>query len=142
MSSITHDDWQEQADDPEVRIDGRIDAQREDAYWQRAYRAEAYYRRECSYDDYAPAYCVGYIGCAQYGGSFEEAEKSLCANWFRIKGDSCLSLDEAMQAIRAAWEHAGEQPRRSSREHEEELVEESMVAARATPARQPAYATA
>ena len=58
------------------------------------------------YEDYAPAYCVGYIGYAQYGGHYDEAEKSLCANWLRIKGDSRLGMEEAMLAVRAAWEHA------------------------------------
>jgi hypothetical protein len=51
---------------------------------------------------------VGYVGYAQYGGSFDEAEKSLCANWLRIKGDSRLALGDAMQAIRAAWDHAAQ----------------------------------
>ena len=87
-ASSHHDDWKEQADDPEVRLDGRVDPRREDAYWQGACWAEPYFRADCCYEDYAPAYCVGYIGYAQYGGCFEDAEKSLCANWLRIKGDS------------------------------------------------------
>jgi hypothetical protein len=49
---------------------------------------------------------VGYAGFAQYGGSFEEAEKSLVANWVRIKGDSRLPYEQACQAIRAAWDRA------------------------------------
>ena len=138
MTATMHDDWKEQADEPEIRIDGRVDPQREDAYWQHAYWAEPYYRDGCSYDDYAPAYCVGYIGFAQYGGRFEDAEKSLCANWLRIKGDSCLEVEEAMQAVRAAWQHA------SGHEYEadEELVDAALAAAGAAPARQPAYAAA
>jgi hypothetical protein len=51
--SMIHDEWAEQADEPEVRIDGRVDPQREDAYWQRAYWAEPYYRADFGYDDYA-----------------------------------------------------------------------------------------
>ena len=143
MSAIYEADWKEQADDPEIRIDGRIDAAREDAHWQQAYWAEPYYRHECSYDDYAPAYCVGYIGYAQYGGRFDDAEKSLCANWVRIKGDSCLSLDEAMQAIRAAWDHAARQEQSPVAEEEDEmLVDPALVAASAAPAGQGAYAAA
>lgn len=138
MTAIAQDFWQEQADDPEVCIDGSIDPARQDAHWQHAYWSEPYYRVGLDYDDYAPAYCVGYIGCAQYGGRFEDAEKSLCANWLRIKGDSRLTLEEAMQAIRAAWDHAaGAQPRPV--EDEDELVEAAFVPA---PARQPAYAAA
>lgn len=139
MTAIAQDDWQEQADEPEVRIDGRIVPEVEDAYWQSAYWAQPYYRSDCSYDDYAPAFCVGYIGYAQYGGRFEEAEKSLCANWVRIKGDSRLEIDEAMQAIRAAWDHAAQA---AAEEDEEELVQGGYVAHRAPASNQPAYAAA
>jgi hypothetical protein len=81
-----------------------VDARAQDAYWQAAHAEESYFRGELGYEDYAPAYCVGYIGHAQYACPFEDAEKSLLANWLRIKGDSRLTLDEARQAIRAAWE--------------------------------------
>lgn len=133
MTAIAQDFWQEQADEPEVRIDGRVDPQREDAYWQSVFWGEPYYRGECSYEDYAPAYCVGYIGYAQYGGQYGDAEKSLCANWLRIKGDSRLNLEEALQAIRAAWQHAAQ-----GQLAEEEEDEESMPEAFAHPA-QPAH---
>ena len=140
MTAIAQQEpWQEQEDDPEVRIDGRIDAAVEDAYWQSVYWGESYYRSDCSYDDYAPAYCVGYIGFAQYGGRFEDAEKSLCANWLRIKGDSRLTLDEALQAMRAAWQHAGQGE--LPEEDEEELVEAAYLSSRGA-AQQPAYAAA
>ena len=88
-------------------------AQREDSFWQRAFRQERYYSARFDYEDYAPAYCVGYAGWAQYGGDFGDAEPSLCANWERIKGDSRLCLEQAMPAIRAAWNRmALEQVRR------------------------------
>lgn len=83
---------------------GLVDVREEDAFWQRAYRRERYHSPSLEYEDYAPAYCVGYIGQAQYGGRFEDAERSLCANWERIKGDSRLSLNDALLAMRAAWE--------------------------------------
>lgn len=138
------DSWKEQEDDPVVSIEGRIDPQVEDAYWQSVYWAQPYYRPQFSYEeDYACAYCVGYIGYAQYGGSFADAEKSLCANWVRLKGASRLSVDEALQAIRAAWDHAARSP--AVEEDEEETVD-AGYAARASAhgrARQrPAYATA
>jgi hypothetical protein len=135
------DSWQEQADDPEIRIDGRVDPALEDAYWQSVYWGEPYYRADCSYEDYAPAYCVGYIGLAQYGGRYEDAETSLCANWLRIKGDSRLSLEEAMLAVRAAWEHAARAHGPMLEEEDEELAEASELAIpRAQPEREPAYA--
>ena len=106
MTVIERNNWEELEDEPQVRIDGRIDPAVEDAYWQTVFWGEPYYRADLHYEDYAPAYCVGYIGYAQYGGHYDEAEKSLCANWLRIKGDSRLGMEEAMLAVRAAWEHA------------------------------------
>lgn len=92
----------------------RIDAREEDAYWERSYWREGYYKPGLDYEDYAPAYCVGYIGYAQYGGAFEDAETWLCANWMRIKGDSRLGLEEALLAMRSAWDRLA---RRAQRAH-------------------------
>jgi len=86
-------------------------AQLEDAHWAGAHRRERYYSPALDYEDYAPAYCVGYIGYAQYGGRFEDAEPSLRANWERIKGDSRLPLSQALLAIRAAWDRMDAAPK-------------------------------
>ena len=80
-----------------------VDAKSEDEYWEGAFRSEDYYVPHLDYEDYAPAFCVGYTGFAQYGGSYEEAEKSLVSNWVRIKGASRLSFEHACLAICAAW---------------------------------------
>jgi hypothetical protein len=93
-------------DDDVATLACEVDAQREDAYWRDACRREGYYSPQLDYEDYAPAYCVGYTGFAQYGGSFDEAEKSLVANWVRIKGDSRLPFEHARLAMRAAWDRA------------------------------------
>jgi hypothetical protein len=99
----------------------RDGAHHEDAHWARAHHREHYYKPGLDYEDYAPAYCVGYIGHAQNGGRFEDAKSSLCANWERIKGDSRLGLDDALLAIRAAWDRmaaqgeATREPARQSR---------------------------
>lgn len=138
MNAVAQDSWLDQEDDPVVTVEGRIDFHAEDAYWQGAYRGQPYFRGDCSYEeDYASAYCVGYIGYAQYGGTFEDAEKSLCANWVRIKGDSRLTIDEAMQAIRAAWQHAADGADESM------AVDAAYAAAAATRSvRRPAFAAA
>ena len=145
MNAIAKDSWTEQEDDPVVTIDGRVDPRREDAYWQSVYWAQPYYRAECDYEeDYAPAYCVGYIGYAQYGGCFDDAEKSLCANWVRIKGDSRLTVEEALQAMRAAWEHAALQES-AVEDQDEEMVDAGYAAnaaAQGQPARRGSYAAA
>jgi hypothetical protein len=83
-----------------------IDARQQDAYWSSVFAVQGYFRPGCDYEDYAPAYCVGYVGYAQYGGSLQDARHSLCANWERIKGGSRLTLDEALLAIEAAWKRA------------------------------------
>ena len=87
-----------------------VDAASQEGYWRRSYWRERFWRPDCEFEDYAPAFCVGYVGYAQYGGSYEDAEKSLCANWERIKGDSRLSLDDALPAMRAAWARISGQP--------------------------------
>lgn len=91
-------------EDGETAVACEVDARREDAYWRHAFQLERYYSPQLDYEDYAPAYCVGYAGFAQYGGTFEDAERSLAANWERIKGGSRLRFEDARQAMRAAWE--------------------------------------
>lgn len=88
----------------------RFSAQVEELFWSKNYWKEPYFRADYDYEDYAPAYCVGYSGCAQYGGSFEEAEKSLCANFVRIKGDSRLTWEEAIAPIHSAWRRVAGEP--------------------------------
>ena len=106
----------------------RFAAQQEDAYWERTFWQERYYRPDLDYEDYAPAYCVGYVGCVQYGGDFADAERSLCANWERIKSESRLSLDEAMRAIKAAWDRmASARSRRNATPANEPLFDEVLL---------------
>jgi hypothetical protein len=91
-------------------------ANSEDEYWRLWYWRERYYDQRLDYEDYAPAFRVGYIGYSQYGGKFDDAQLSLCADWERIKGDSRLTLDEALKAMRSAWARlAARQASRASR---------------------------
>lgn len=103
MSASPQDRWSFDEDDPVPTI-SLDEALAHDAYWAKVHARESHDRAGLDYEDYAPAYCVGYIGHSQYGGAFEDAEKSLLANWLRIKGDSRLELDEARTVMRAAWE--------------------------------------
>lgn len=106
MPAIQH--ASDAADPDDQFLLGPVDAAQEDEYWRRAFWCERYYSEGLDYEDYAPAYCVGYIGYAQYGGDYDDAETSLCANWERIKGDSRLALDGARCAMRAAWDRMAE----------------------------------
>lgn len=92
---------------PDQSVLRHYSAQMEDLYWSANYWKEPYFHPDYDYEDYAPAYCVGYSGYVQYGGRFEDAETSLCANFIRIKGDSRLGWDDAVEAVRMAWRRAG-----------------------------------
>ena len=81
-----------------------INPTREDAYWQREFDKQPYYRPELSYDDYSPAYRVGYTAPLRREGSFAALEPALQQDWMRVKGPSRLTWSEARQATRAAWE--------------------------------------
>jgi len=78
----------------------------EDSYWRDAYRREPYYRREFTYEDYGPAYRVGYTAPVRREGEFEELEPQLRQDFDRVRGRSRLRWDEAREATRAAWRRA------------------------------------
>jgi hypothetical protein len=75
----------------------------EDAYWREAYRHEPYYRAEFGYEDYGPAYRVGYTGPVRRRGEFEQLEGELKNDFDRVRGRSRLRWEEARDAARAAW---------------------------------------
>ena len=80
----------------------------EDAYWRQAFKREPYYRAELSYEDYSPAYRVGYTGPVRREGDFNTLEGALQQDWQRVRGRSRLDWAQARQATRAAWERAVE----------------------------------
>ncbi|MCG2591820.1 hypothetical protein LZ009_03410 [Ramlibacter sp. XY19] len=84
----------------------------EEAYWRDAYRREPYYRAEFSYEDYSPAYRVGYTGPVRRHGEFDELEHALKDDFQRVRGRSRLRWEEAREATRAAWRRVtkGEHP--------------------------------
>ena len=78
----------------------------EDAYWNGSYSTTPYYVAGRTFDDYAPAYRLGYTSRGRYP-SYEAAERELSNDWARVKGQSRLSWEEATHATRDAW-HRGE----------------------------------
>jgi len=78
----------------------------EEAYWREAYRREPYYRADLDYDDYGPAYRVGYTGPMRREGEFETLEGDLKDDFQRVRGRSRLHWEEAREAARAAWRRA------------------------------------
>ena len=75
----------------------------EDAYWRDNYSTTSYYDRNRTYDDYAPAYRLGYSSYGRYP-SYDTAERELANDWNRVKGQSRLTWEQAKGASRAAWD--------------------------------------
>jgi uncharacterized protein (TIGR02284 family) len=75
-------------------------------YWQETYTSEPYYEQGRLYEDYSPAYELGWLGYHRYGGDVDVAERALANDWEMRKGVSDLSWEQARPATRAAWQRA------------------------------------
>jgi hypothetical protein len=80
-----------------------VNPQEEDAYWRNSYQTQPYYTPGYTYDDYAPAYALGYNGAGRYPGSYDLHEGHLADEWDQVKGKSRLTWEQAKSASRAAW---------------------------------------
>lgn len=81
-----------------------VNHDREDAYWRETHMSEPYYNPERSYDDYAPAYRMGWESRAKYdGGTYDQYEPAFRNDWDTMRGDSRLDWEEAKHAVRAGW---------------------------------------
>ena len=78
----------------------------EDAYWRERYVDESYYEPGLGYDDYRPAYELGWSTRATRDTAFDEIEPSLGAEWAGRRGTSTLDWPRARDASRAAWDRA------------------------------------
>ena len=81
-----------------------VNPQAEDAYWRTAYLDTPYYTADRTYDDYAPAYRLGYTSRERYEGEFDVHEPTLARDWDTFRGNSRLTWNEAKAATRAAWD--------------------------------------
>jgi hypothetical protein len=81
-----------------------VDAEAEDAYWRDAYLYASYFDTSRSWEDFAPAYRLGYEGRQCHRGSFATMEADLAREWYRVRGDSSLEWNQARDAVRDAWE--------------------------------------
>ena len=80
-----------------------VNPKAEDDYWRGAYLREPYFATGRTYDDYGPAYRLGYEGYSRYGGAYDRADAQLERDWSQFRGASRLSWNEARYAVRAAW---------------------------------------
>jgi hypothetical protein len=76
----------------------------EEAHWRSAFTAEPYYVPGTGYDEYSPAFRVGYTGPLRREGSFQAVLPALKEDWSRVKGRSRLTWEQAKPAVRAAWQ--------------------------------------
>ena len=80
----------------------------EENHWSGAFTAQPYYLSSYTYDDYRPAYRVGYEGYSRYKGkSFDEVEDELRDEYIRNRGNSRLGWMDARPATRSAWDRVG-----------------------------------
>jgi uncharacterized protein (TIGR02284 family) len=75
-------------------------------YWREAYSNEPYYQSGRSFEDYGPAYELGWISYSVYGGDFDAANRVMANDWQLRKGVSAMSWDKARPAARAGWQRA------------------------------------
>jgi len=82
-----------------------LDPTAEDAYWKGNYQNELYNDPNYNYDDYGPAYQMGYEGYARHKGrAFEDAEPELALSWSEQPPPaSRLRWEDARHAVRAGW---------------------------------------
>jgi bacterioferritin (cytochrome b1) len=90
-------------------IADKIDPKAEDTYWQSNYSSQPYVTKGSKYEDYGPAYKLGYERYPEYHGrSFEDAELDLQRDWDTRRGDSRLTWNEAKHATRDAFNRTRE----------------------------------
>jgi uncharacterized protein (TIGR02284 family) len=75
-------------------------------YWREIYSQEAYYEDGRGFDDYSPAYELGWVSYTVYGNDIEIADRLLSNDWGQRRGVSVLSWEQARPAARAAWRRA------------------------------------
>ena len=87
----------------------------EEAHWRAAFADEPYVRPDFIYDDYAPAYRIGYLGAARSEGrDFEQAEPQLREQYERVRGGSPLQWHAARVPAQAAWDRVATRGTRAS----------------------------
>ena len=75
----------------------------ESAYWREQHPRQDYADSEYTYEDYEPAYRMGWEGPARHGTNFEAARSAMQNDWEARRGNSRLDWDRAKHAVRAGW---------------------------------------
>lgn len=87
-----------------------IDPTAEEAYWRENYSKRPYIESGRTYDDYHPAYRLGWESRAKHHDrKFEDVEHDLGRDWDTHRGTSGLEWHQARHASRDAWDRVGTQ---------------------------------
>ena len=76
----------------------------EDAYWRESYLNQPYYEGGRQYEEYRPAYAMGWTSAATYPGEFDAYDAEMQTRWQNERGNSPLDWDTARTPARAAWD--------------------------------------
>lgn len=76
----------------------------QDEFWHDHYHLESYYVNGRGYDQYRPAYELGWRAAMQYPGDFASVMPVLEAQWQGHSGASLLDWRQVSRAVQAAWE--------------------------------------
>jgi hypothetical protein len=75
-------------------------------YWKTRYESQPYYSKQYDWNDYEPAYKLGYETYPSYRGrDLDLVDDELEARWQTMRGNSRLAWGDARQAVRDGWHH-------------------------------------
>jgi len=84
----------------------KADPANEELYWREHFAGEPYVEAAYQFEDYLPAWRTGWEGRGKYPGrGFDDVLRDLEGDFYWNRGKSRLTWQQAMPAVRAAWEH-------------------------------------
>ncbi|MEO6076024.1 MAG: hypothetical protein ABIP56_04385 [Dokdonella sp.] len=76
------------------------------AHWKENYQNSSHYVAGSQWNDYEPAYKLGYDSHNKYRGRpYNEVENDIARSWEATKGNSSLAWNDAKNAVRDGWHH-------------------------------------
>jgi hypothetical protein len=81
----------------------------EDNHWRENHSSRPYADPALTYEDYQPAYRMGYEGhdrLATSGRSYDDVEVELRSDYEKTHGETAIGWDKAKHAVRDAWDRA------------------------------------
>lgn len=75
----------------------------EDQYWMHNYHRESYVEPGMTYEDYGPAYRLGYHTFPRHRDQYDKAEEEMKQAWDSVKGRSRLDWEKARHAAHAGY---------------------------------------